>query len=157
MCSTLLHLAPGSRDLSQAEKRVTCYEIWANSIQNCPEWIKLSGVPGPWVEGEHWTCNPRVSGSIPIAGNLKKLLIWMKIIIEMHGWDDNACLGVRNTSSIGAWHNSLDLRPPWYCILSPLLQRKRKKRMKLSFWVEIVVILRICSALHNSNSHLSLR
>ena len=24
------------------------------------------------------------------------------------GWDDNACLGVRNTSSIGAWPNSLD-------------------------------------------------
>ena len=23
------------------------------------------------------------------------------------GWDDNACLGVRNTSSIGAWPNSL--------------------------------------------------
>ena len=64
------------------------------------------------VEGEHWTCNPRVSGSIPIAGNLKKLLIWMKIIIEMRGRDDNACLGDRNTSSIGAWPNSLDRRPP---------------------------------------------
>ena len=38
------------------------------------------------------------------------------------GWDDNACLGVRNTSSIGAWPNSLDRRPPWYCIVSPLLQ-----------------------------------
>ena len=42
------------------------------------------------------------------------------------GWDDNACLGVRNTSSIGAWHNSLDGRPPWYCIVSPLLQNKTK-------------------------------
>ena len=29
--------------------------------------------------GECWTCNPRVSGSIPGASNLKKLLIWMKI------------------------------------------------------------------------------
>ena len=43
------------------------------------------------------------------------------------GWDDNACLGVRNTSSIGVWHNSLDRRPPWYCIVSPLLQNKNKK------------------------------
>ena len=28
---------------------------------------------------EHWPCNPRVSGSIPGTGNLKKLFIWMKI------------------------------------------------------------------------------
>ncbi len=41
------------------------------------------------------------------------------------GWDDNACLGVRNTSSIGAWPNSLDRRPLWYCIVSPLLQTNR--------------------------------
>ena len=32
------------------------------------------------------------------------------------GWDDNACL-VRNTCSIRAWPNSLDWRPPWYCIV----------------------------------------
>ena len=38
----------------------------------------------------------------------------------------NACLGVRNTSSIGAWPNSLDQRPPWYFIVSPLLQTNRK-------------------------------
>ena len=32
------------------------------------------------VEGiECWPCNPRVSGSISGTGNLKKLLIWMKI------------------------------------------------------------------------------
>ena len=30
------------------------------------------------------------------------------------GWDDNACLGVRNTSSIGAWPNFLVWRPLWY-------------------------------------------
>ena len=41
------------------------------------------------------------------------------------GWDDNACLGVRNTSSIRAWPNSLDRRPPWYCIISPLLQTNK--------------------------------
>ena len=38
------------------------------------------------------------------------------------GWDDNACLGVGNTSSIGAWPNSLDRRQQWYCIVSPPLQ-----------------------------------
>ena len=42
------------------------------------------------------------------------------------GWHDNACLGVRNTSSIGAWHNSLNWRPPWYCIVSPLLQNRKR-------------------------------
>jgi hypothetical protein len=41
-----------------------------------------------------------------------------------HGWDDNPCLGVRNTSSIGAWPNSLDRIPPQYCIVSLLLQTK---------------------------------
>ena len=73
----------------------------------------------------------RVSGSSPGTSNLKKLLIWMKIHglqAQKHwrGWDDNACLGVRNTSSIGAWHNSLDRRLPWYCIVYPLLQNKRR-------------------------------
>ena len=43
-----------------------------------------------------------------------------KIIIKTCGWDNNACLGVRNTSSIGAWPNSLDRRPPKYCIVYPL-------------------------------------
>ena len=44
------------------------------------------------------------------------------------GWDDNACLGVRNTSSIEAWPNSLDGRPPWYCIVSPLLQTNKRPK-----------------------------
>ena len=51
---------------------------------------------------------------------------------EDHGWDDNTCLGVRNTSSIGAWPNSLDRRPPWYFIVSPLLQTKHLIR-KVAF------------------------
>ena len=38
-----------------------------------------------WCRGELWTCNPKVSGSIPGASNLKKLLIWMKI----HGFPQN--------------------------------------------------------------------
>ena len=34
----------------------------------------------PMAEGiERWLCNQRVSGSIAGTGNLKKLLIWMKI------------------------------------------------------------------------------
>ena len=41
-------------------------------------------------------------------------------------WDDNACLGVKNTCSIGAWPNSLDWRPPWYCKVSPLLQKNKQ-------------------------------
>ena len=39
---------------------------------------KLRGSPRV-VGGECWTCNPRVSGSIPGGGNLKKLSNWMKI------------------------------------------------------------------------------
>ena len=42
--------------------------------------------------------------------------------IFLCGWDDNACLGVRNINRIEAWPNSLDQRPPRYCIVSPLLQ-----------------------------------
>ena len=45
--------------------------------------------------------------------------------ICLSGWDDNPCLGVRNTCSIGAWPNSLDRRPPWYFIVSPLLQKTK--------------------------------
>ena len=56
-----------------------------------------------------------------------------KIIIKTRGWDDNACLGVRNTSSIGAWHNSLDRRPPWYHIVSPLLQKKKRSESWILF------------------------
>ena len=48
------------------------------------------------------------------------------VTLGWRGWDDNACLGVRNTSSIGAWPNSLDRRPPWYCIVSPLLQTNKQ-------------------------------
>ena len=38
---------------------------------------------------EHWPCNPRVSGLIPGAGNLKKLFIWIKI----HGLTIVVCEG----------------------------------------------------------------
>ena len=42
------------------------------------------GVPHG-VGGERWTCNPRVSGSIPGNSNLKRLFNWMKI----HGLQKN--------------------------------------------------------------------
>ena len=31
------------------------------------------------LEVKRWLCNQKVSGSIPSAGNLEKLVIWMKI------------------------------------------------------------------------------
>ena len=38
------------------------------------------------VGGECWTCDPRVSGSSPGAGNLKKLLIGVgKFMVEKSG------------------------------------------------------------------------
>ena len=42
------------------------------------------------------------------------------------GWDYNACLGVRNSNIIEAWSNSLDRRPPWFCLVSPQLQKTKK-------------------------------
>ena len=61
-----------------------------------------------------------------------------KTIIKMCGWDDIVCLGVRNTSSIGAWPNSLDQRQPWYYIVTPFTnkQNKQKKSIhKYSLWL----------------------
>ena len=44
-------------------------------------WIPQQQIIFLWVphgvEVERWLCNPRVSGSIPGAGNLEKLFIWM--------------------------------------------------------------------------------
>ena len=54
------------------------------------------------------------------------------------GWDDNACLGVRNTSSTGAWPNSLDRRLPWYCIVSPLLQTNKQTYLRHCLWIIII-------------------
>ena len=45
MCSSILQLAPGSRDLSQAKNRIFVMWSWANfknNTQNCPGWTKLS-------------------------------------------------------------------------------------------------------------------
>ena len=47
----------------------------------------------------------------------------------------------RNTSSIGAWPNSLDRRPPTYCIVTPLFlillqfQVRRQKSSPPSLWI----------------------
>ena len=49
------------------------------------------------------------------------------------GWDDNACLGIGNTSSIGAWPNFLDRRLLWYCIVSSLLQTNKQTKNPFTF------------------------
>ena len=47
-----------------------------------------------------------------------KITFLLHQVLPVSRWDDNACLGVRNTSSIEAWPNSLDRRLLWYCISS---------------------------------------
>jgi hypothetical protein len=51
------------------------------------------------------------------------------------GWDDNACLGVRN-NSIEAWPNFLVWSSLWYCIVSPLLQTNTRQQtnQNLMLW-----------------------
>ena len=60
--------------------------------------------------------------------------------ISWRGWDDNACLGVRNTSIIGAWTNSLDRRLPWYCMVSLLLQTDKQTWLLLQEGFQPIVI-----------------
>ena len=57
--------------------------------------------------------------------NKKALSSHPRQTICWRGWDDNACLGVRN-NSIGAWPNFLVWSPLWCCIVSPLLQTNKK-------------------------------
>ena len=84
--------------------------------------------PPPWCKGralEFWSKGQRFDSwcrQLTKFLNLDENSWTPTKIIKKRGWDDNACLGVRNTSSIGAWPNSLDRRPPWHCIVSPLLQ-----------------------------------
>ena len=52
-------------------------------------------------------------------------------------WDDKACLGVRNTSIIGAWPNSLDQRPPWYSV------KPWPQNLQSSVGHQVVLLLRI--------------
>ena len=51
------------------------HPVWQNSQQALKVYYRAS----PVVWGECFTCNPRVSCSIPGASDLKRLLIWMKI------------------------------------------------------------------------------
>ena len=70
--------------------RHSCIALWytqykeerreATKVNRLYQWVPRS------VGVEHWPCNPRVSGSLPGAGNLKKLFIWMKI----HGLTQNS-------------------------------------------------------------------
>ena len=51
---------------------------------------------------ECWPCIPRVSGSMPGAGNLKKLFIWMKIQMSQRleqTSGDNECCSVSSLHS----------------------------------------------------------
>ena len=86
-----------------------------------------------WVTGFH--CMWSVVGSLIVHqfGILSLSCIQYSQTICLSGWDDNTCLGVRNTSSIGAWHNSFDWRPPWYCKVSPLLQNKHTDKDHLLY------------------------
>ena len=74
-----------------------------------------------WTLGHNECCRAPSPRSFPTC-NLCERNTFTKH--KQHRWDDNACLGERNTSSIGAWANSLDRRPPKYCIVSPLLKKR---------------------------------
>ena len=54
---------------------------------------------------------------------------------EWCGWDDNA-----STSTIGAWPNSLNRKPPWYLVSDTmyLLCYKKEKKKKSSFHSTVV-------------------
>ena len=70
--------------------RHSCIALWytqykeelreATKVNRLYQWVPCG------VEVERLPCNPRVSGSLPGAGNLKKLFIWMKI----HGLTQNS-------------------------------------------------------------------
>ena len=79
-----------------------------------------------WVTGIH--CVWSVAGWLIVYqfGILSLSCSQYSQTICLSRWDDNACLGVRNTCSIGAWPNSLDRRPPWYCTVSLLLQTNKQ-------------------------------
>ena len=62
----------------------------------------------------------RMFDSVPIMHTIS-------ILQSICGWDDNACLGVRYYSSIGAWPNSRERRPPWYCNSVFSVTNKHKK------------------------------
>ena len=53
------------------------------------------------------------------------------------GWDDNACLGVRNTCCIGAWPNSFDWRPPWYCV-SSVTNKQTESWWKMTYLLDTI-------------------
>ena len=83
-----------------------------------------------------------------------------KTIIKICGWGDIACLGVRNTSSIGAWPNSLDRRPPWYCSVSPYSissVTKNKTKNKISIhkysWLWLTRHLKVLRSVSSTPTH----
>ena len=116
-----------------------------NSLQSEPVFVLrvTLGEPG-WLWVERWQlclwntsrsakCHRRVSVGHQILLSVRSVVGWLIVyqlgILSQYSlyrlltrvrWcpHDDACLGVRNTSSIGAWPNSLDRRPPWYCSYS---------------------------------------
>ena len=74
----------------------------------------------------NWLIVYSKSGLIMVA--LYRSLVsysWYSQTICWCGWDDDACLGVRNTRIV-AWVNFLVWSPPWYFIVSPLLQTNKQ-------------------------------
>ena len=66
-----------------------------------------------------------------------------KILIKTRRWDDNACLGVRNTSSMGLCIFSLDQKPAG--ILCSIVRRWHR-------WVQQWAIVRLRSIMHSISS-----
>ena len=96
-------------------------EIWQLCLRDTSrsaKWHQRAAV-GHWVS--LCVCSVVVWSIVYQLGILSLSCSQYSQTICWRGWDGNTCLGVRNTSSIGAWPNSLDWRPPLYCIVSPLL------------------------------------
>jgi hypothetical protein len=130
VCYTSLHSKPAS-----ALSLATVWSLW--------------GTQG-WLGVERWQlCHRRAAVghwvSLCVCSVVGWLIVYQLGILSLscsqyiqticwRRWDDNACLGVRNTSSIGAWPNSLDRRPPWYCIVSPLLQTNKQIKVRTYYF-----------------------
>ena len=101
-------------------------ERWQLCLWNasCSAKYHRQAAVGHWVSLCVWS----VVGSLIVyqLGILSLSCSQYSQTICWQGWDHNACLGVRNTCSIGDWPNFLDWKPPWYCIVSPVLQTKLK-------------------------------
>ena len=133
VCYTSLHSEPAS-----ALSLPTVWSLWGNpGMARCRE---MATLPAGYIP-QRKVSSASSSGSLDFIVCVCSVVGWLIVYqlgilslscsqyshtICWSGWDDNTCLGVKNTSSIGAWPNSLDRRPPWYWIVSSLLQTKQK-------------------------------